>query len=99
MIKVSKLILKNTANKLMFDMADEDYDALVVEFSCLIKQVEEMENLPGFDSAKPMSFPYEVTTSYLRDDVPTSPLLQEDALKNASDVVVGQIRLPKVIKK
>ena len=49
------------------------------------------------DEASPMVFPFDVTTTFLREDVPTTPLSNEDALKNASDVIEGQIRLPKVV--
>ena len=36
---VTKEVLKTTANKLMFDMSDEQYDHLVSEFDILIKQM------------------------------------------------------------
>ena len=56
-----------------------------------------ISEIPGLDELKPMTFPFEVTTSYLRQDVATEPLPRDEALKNASDVVDGQIRLPKVV--
>ena len=98
MKKVSKEILKNTANKLMFDMTDEQYDMLVKEFSILIKQMELIGDIPNVDDAEPMTFPFDITNDLLREDEPTSPLNREDVLKNATDVVDGQIRLPKVVK-
>ncbi len=98
MKKVSKEILKNTANKLMFDMTDEQYEMLVKEFSILIKQMEFIGDIPNVDDAEPMTFPFDITNDLLREDEPTSPLKREDVLKNASDVVDGQIRLPKVVK-
>ena len=98
MKKVSKEILKNTANKLMFDMTDEQYELLVKEFETLINQMELIGDIPEVDNAEPMTFPFEVTNDFLREDVVTSPLKQEEVLKNAADVVDGQIRLPKVVK-
>ena len=98
MKKVSKEILKNTANKLMFDMTDEQYDMLVKEFSILIKQMELIGDIPNVDDAEPMTFPFDITNDLLREDEPTSPLKREDVLKNATDVVDGQIRLPKVVR-
>ena len=44
-----------------------------------------------------MTFPFECETDFLREDEPTTPLTQEEALRNAKDVVEGQIRLPKVV--
>lgn len=95
---VSKEILKNAANKLMFDMPDEDYEQLVEEFGVITKQMELIGEIPGVDDATPMTFPFEVTNTYLREDVATKPLDRDDALRNAKDVVDGQIRLPKVVK-
>ena len=95
---VNKEILKTAANKLMFDMSDEQYDNLVSEFGILMKQMELIGEIPGVDEVTPMTFPFDVTNTYLREDVATTPLNKEDALKNAKDVVDGQIRLPKVVK-
>ena len=95
---VNKEVLKTAANKLMFDMSEEQYDNLVAEFTILIKQMDLIGQIEGVDSAEPMTFPFDVTTSYLREDVPSEPLDRDEALKNSADVVDGQIRLPKVVK-
>ena len=95
---VNKAILKDAANKLMFDMSDEQYDQLVNEFDIITTQMKLIGEIPGVDEASPMTFPFDVTNTYLREDVATKPLHREDALRNAKDVVDGQIRLPKVVK-
>lgn len=95
---VTKEVLKTTANKLMFDMPDEQYDQLVSEFGILIKQMNLIGEIDGVDTAEPMTFPFDVTNDYLREDVATAPENKEDILKNSADVVDGQIRLPKVVK-
>ena len=95
---VNKTILKDAANKLMFDMSDEQYDQLVNEFDIITTQMKLIGEIPGVDEASPMTFPFDVTNTYLREDVATKPLDRENALRNAKDVVDGQIRLPKVVK-
>lgn len=95
---VTKEVLKTTANKLMFDMPDEQYDQLVSEFGILIKQMNLIGEIDGVDTAEPMTFPFDVTNDYLREDVATAPENKEEILKNSADVVDGQIRLPKVVK-
>lgn len=94
---VNKKILKDVANKLMFDMEDSQYDTLLEEFDVVLKQMDIISEIPDIDNVSPMTFPFEITTSYLREDVAEEPLSQEEALKNAKDVVDGQIRLPKVV--
>jgi aspartyl/glutamyl-tRNA(Asn/Gln) amidotransferase C subunit len=70
---------------------------LLEEFSTIIEQMQLIGEIEGVDDATPMTFPYEVYTSLLREDVVEQPLDRDEALKNASDVVDGQIRLPKVV--
>ena len=97
MEKITKEILKKAANNLMFDMTDEEYETLMKEFEVIIQQMEIISSIEGVDEVEPMTFPFEVTNDYLREDVPETPLSREEALKNAKDVVEGQIRLPKVV--
>ena len=98
MKKVDINVLKEAASKLMFDMSDSEYETLLEEFEIITKQMELITEIPGVDDAEPMTFPFDVYVTYLREDVPTKPLSREEALKNAEEVVDGQIRLPKVVK-
>ena len=97
MKNVDKKLLAQAASSLMFEMNDKELDTLLEEFNIILKQMELIGKIDGVDSASPMTFPFDVSNSFLREDEPTAPLVQEDSLKNASDVVDGQIRLPKVV--
>ncbi len=81
----------------MFDMKETEYSTLLEEFDVIIRQMELISEIPGVDEVSPMTFPFDVSTDYLREDLPGVPLSQEDALRNAGNVVEGQIRLPKVV--
>lgn len=94
---VTKEILKESANKLMFDLSDEQLDTLLNEFDVILKQMDLIGDINGVDDAEPMTFPFEVTVDYLREDEANNQLSREEALKNSGDVVEGQIRLPKVV--
>lgn len=94
---VSKEVLKLAASKMMFEMSDQEYDALIKELNVFIKQAEIIGQIPNIDDVEPMTFPFDVSTTYMREDVVEEPLSNEEALKNASDVMDGQIRLPKVV--
>ena len=94
---VSKEVLKTAASKMMFEMDDNQYDQLIKELNIFLEQVDLIGDIPHIDEVTPMTFPFEVTNSYLREDEVEESLSQEEALKNASDVKDGQIRLPKVV--
>ena len=98
MKEVNKEVLVTSANKLMFDMSDEEYNNLLAEFDVIISQMNLIGDIEGVDEAIPMTFPFDVTNTYLREDVPTPPMDRNEALRNAKDVVDGQIRLPRVVK-
>lgn len=98
MKKVTKEVLQESANKLLINLTDEELNSLLSDFEILISQMKLIGDIPGVDEIEPMTFPFELTNEYLRDDVPESPLLKDDVLKNAQDVVDNQIRLPKVVK-
>ena len=97
MKKINKETLRLSAQKMMFDMSDEQYDTLLDEFEIVISQMELISNIKGIENVEPMTFPFPVKNSYLREDIPGEPLSNDDATKNSGDVVEGQIRLPKVV--
>lgn len=98
MKNINKETLKMAANKLMFDMSEEQYNHLLNEFDVIVSQMNLIGKIEGVDNATPMTFPFDVTSTKLREDVATTPLERDVALKNAKDVVDGQIRLPRVVK-
>lgn len=94
---VTKETLREAATKLMFKLTEEELDQLVKEFGIIVKQMELIGEIPGVDEVEPMTFPFECVVNYLREDVATKPVDRDEVLKNAKDVVDGQIRLPKVV--
>ena len=96
---INKQLLKDAAKKMMFDMEEEQYDTLLKEFDLVLEQISILESIPNIDEVEPMVFPYEITTTYLREDVIEEPLTREEALRNTKEVINGQIALPRVIKK
>lgn len=97
MKEINKNVLKDAAHRLLFDMTEEQYDVLEKEFTVLVKQMDLIGSIEGIDDYEPMTFPFDVSTSFMREDIPEPPLQREVALANAKDVVDGQIKLPKVV--
>lgn len=98
MKEYNKEVLKDAANRLYFDMSDDEYNTLLEEFRIITKQMGLIGSIEGVDQEEPMTFPFDCETSFLRDDVPTSKTLtQGEALRNANSKKDGQIKLPKVV--
>ena len=90
-------VLKDAANRLLFTMSEEQYQTLLEEFDVLKRQMDTIGKIEGLDSYEPMTFPFDCTTSFLREDIPDAPLDRDEALKNAGSKEDGQIKLPKVV--
>ena len=98
MKKIDKEVLKDTASRLMFSMSEEEYDALLVDFEIITKELELISHVPHIDEVIPSDLPYELSISSLREDIPSSPLSIEEALRNAPNTLNNQVKLPKVVK-
>ena len=91
-------VLKDAAKRLLFDMSESEYETLLKEFDIVTKQMNIIGSNSEIEKYEPMSFPFECSTSYLREDVPEEPLSREEALKNSKRKIGGQIKLPKVVQ-
>ena len=98
MPELTKEDLKNYANKLMFDMKDEEYEALLDEFKISLKHFEKMNELDGLNDYEPMVFPFNNDNATLREDVATSAISVEEAFSNAKEVENNEIKVPKVVE-
>ena len=94
---ITKEKLKSYAGKLMFDMNDEEYDTLMDEFDVILKQMDLISKIDGIEDVKPMTFPYDIYVSKLREDVAYECLTTEEALSNSDEVKNNQVRVPKVV--
>lgn len=94
---VNKEVLKDAANRLLFEMSDEQYATLLEEFDTIRAQFNLIGQIDGVDEASPMVFPFDVTIDVLRDDEVENVLTKEEVLMNAHSTQDGQIKLPKVI--
>ncbi len=90
-------VLKDAANRLLFDMSEEQYKTLYEEFGTLTKQMAKIGEIQGLEKYAPMTFPFDCSTSYLREDAAEPPLKREDALQNSGSKQDNQIKLPKVV--
>lgn len=88
---------KKLAKQLMFELSDEEANDIVKEFDVLNSQMELLDAV-NTDGVEPMVYPFEDETVFLRMDVVSHTISQEDALKNVEKKLEGHFMLPKVVK-
>lgn len=96
-MKMTKEQLKKLANRLMYDMSDEEYELLLKEFEVYQKEIELIENIETSDEITPMTFPFFYESIGLREDEPGDVLTTDEVLQNAHDVFDNQVKVKKVI--
>lgn len=97
MIKVTKQVIEQCADNLMFHLSEGQAELIYDEFSTVMAQIDFLSSIPGVDKAEPMTFPYSEHQKILREDKPGRPLKPSDALKNCNSKLGTQVRLPKVV--
>lgn len=94
---VTKEKLKDYAGKLMFDMDDAGYDRTLEEFETIEKHMALIGEIEGIEKVEPMTFPYVIYHSSLREDVAKECLTNEEVLANAKESKANQVKVPKVV--
>lgn len=92
-------ILKDAASRLLFDMTEEQYEALLKDFDALSKEMDLLPPSEELQDYEPMVYPFPCEVTSMREDIPEPPLPVEEALANAESVYRNQIKLPKVVDK
>ena len=97
MEKFSTEYFHKLANDLKFDLSDEEIEELKKDFVAVEKQVSLFEKVDT-QGVEPMVYPFEAPTTFLREDVVSDVLTQEEALTNVKDARMGHVHVPKVVK-
>ncbi len=69
---------------------------MVDEYDIFMNHVAVLEEIDT-EGIEPLAYPYEIETTFLRDDEPIDIISLEDALSNAKSVQENQIKVPKVV--
>ena len=97
MQKITKENIQDYALKLMFKMKDDEFEAFEKEFETILKQMDLIGQIEGIENVEPLVFPFKLKDVKLREDIATSILTTEDAVKNAKEVVYDEVKVPKVV--
>ncbi|MDY5997678.1 MAG: Asp-tRNA(Asn)/Glu-tRNA(Gln) amidotransferase subunit GatC [Erysipelotrichaceae bacterium] len=88
---------KKLAHQLMFDLSDDEVKDIMNEFETLTEQLKLLEKIDTAN-VEEMVYPFEDETSFLREDVVSNVISQQDALANVKNSTEGHFVVPKVVK-
>ena len=95
---IEKDKLKDYANKLMFDMADEEYETLSQEFETILKQLDLIGEIDNISAVEPMVFPYIKEDVVLRDDSESRVVDVDVAFSNCHGKKGDEVKVPRVVE-
>ena len=72
-------MLKKLGLKTMFNISDGEMPELVDEYDIFMNHVAVLEEIDT-EGSEPLAYPYEIETTFLRDDEPIDIISLEDAL-------------------
>ena len=86
-------LIQSLAKDVKLSVLDENMDAFIEAYHQFLKQVQSLESIQteGVE-------PFEVETSFLREDSIQDVMRREDILKNAKHIKNQQIQIPKVVE-
>ena len=90
--KKDREYFKTLAHHLMFDLSDEEADSIVHEFGMALLDAVNTEGV------EEMIYPFEAATTFLREDVVSNVITQDEAMSNVKKKLEGHFVLPKVVK-
>ena len=88
---------KNLANKLMFDLSDDELVKMEETFHFFLKQLEVLDEIDT-EGVEEMIYPIETPNTYLRNDEDIHVISKEDVLKNSMNTIDDYFVVPKVVK-
>ena len=95
---IEKTKLKDYANKLMFDMNDDEYDTLAKEFEIILKQLDLIGEIDNIANVEPMSFPYIKEDVTLRNDADSRVVDVDIAFSNCHGKKGDEVKVPRVVE-
>ena len=96
-MKFDEELIDKLALKLMIGLSKEENQTVLNEFKLIDENMELINNIKDIDKFEPMTHPYDLYLSSLRDDKVEESISFKDALRNC-DVVDGrEIKVPKTV--
>ena len=89
--------IKVLANKLMFDVTEDEVEDIEKEFDRLEGMLKFYDQI-NTDGVEEMIYPFDEPTAFFREDKESNLLSQDEAMMNAPKVRQGHVVVPKVVK-
>ena len=98
MSKFTKEMVDSYANKLLFNLTEEENQMVLDEFEVIDETIDLINEIDGIDKLEPMTHALDDFVVDLRDDISEESIDLKDALRNAGATEGKEIEVPKVVE-
>lgn len=98
MSKFTKEMVDSYANKLLFNLTEEENQMVLDEFEVVDKTIDLINEIDGIDKLEPMTHALDDIIVDLREDISEESIKIEDSLRNAGATEGREIEVPKVVE-
>ena len=97
MSKITKETVDSLADKLLIGLSPEENKMVLDEFEFIETNMALINKIEGIDSIEPMTHPFDLYESSMREDVKDESIAIEEILRNADKIEGREIEVPKVV--
>lgn len=98
MSNFTKEMINNYADKLLIGLTDEEEKMIVSEFDKIEENMDLINKIPNIKDIEPLSFPFEITLTDLRNDSDADEEIPIERLLQNCDKSEGrEVEVPKVV--
>lgn len=97
MIKITKEMIDDYANKLLIGLAKDENDLILGDFDDLFAEIELINKVPNLDKYEPMTYCLDDFECIPREDVAEEAPNITELLQNCDCYEDREVKLPKVV--
>lgn len=98
MSKFTKELINDYSNKLLIGLTEEENELVLSEFEVIEKNINLINKIPNIENVEPMTHPFDLYETSLREDIDSDSEDIEDILKNCDKKIDREIKVPRVVE-
>lgn len=98
MSKFTKELINDYSNKLLIGLTEEENELVLSEFEVIEKNINLINKIPNIENVEPMTHPFDLYETSLREDIYSDSEDIEDILKNCDKKIDREIKVPRVVE-
>ncbi|MDF9866878.1 aspartyl-tRNA(Asn)/glutamyl-tRNA(Gln) amidotransferase subunit C [Bacilli bacterium PM5-3] len=93
---MSKEEIQKLLKEIYYEASDEDFEYILPQFTDITQSINYFSEV-DVEDLEPADWPFDLSSTYLREDVVSKTLTNEEVLQNAPETQDGYVKYIKVV--